>query len=129
MFCPFNRLIIKQADAESKTPGGIIIPEKAKGKIAPRRGEVIEAGPECKYVKKGDEVVFDRTTVAYDGIPDADGQIVEYVFAKEEDILAVGNRDLPSAKIDKTPKLFIEPIRGNAEAGGASEDFINDPRR
>jgi co-chaperonin GroES (HSP10) len=118
MFCPFNRLIIKQADAESKTPGGIIIPEKAKGKIAPRRGEVIEAGPECKYVQKGDEVVFDRATVCYDGIPDADGQIVEYVFAKEEDILAVGNRELPTAAgnvVEFNPNLEVPDL--------------NDPRR
>lgn len=98
MFCPFDRLIIKQFALEEKTPGGIIMPDKAREKHAPRRGEVIHVGPKCIYVWVGDQVVFKQpmgdSDVYVDGIPDEDGKITEYVFATESDILAVTNRDI-----------------------------------
>lgn len=93
MFCPKDKVIIKRESAEKKTPGGIIVPDKVQAKHPPRRGEVVSAGPECKYVRKGDQVVFSEKDSAFDGIPDENGVMQEYVFCREEDILAVTNRD------------------------------------
>jgi co-chaperonin GroES (HSP10) len=77
---------------ESVSAGGIIIPDAAKDKHPPRRGEVIYAGDKCVYCQVGDKVVFDKGDALYDGIPDESGTIIEYVFLKEEAILAITNR-------------------------------------
>jgi len=50
-----DRVLVKAAEAETKTAGGIIIPDSAKEK--PQRGTVIAAGPGKKrrtdYCKGG----------------------------------------------------------------------------
>lgn len=92
MLCPKDRLVIEQEAAETVTPGGIVIPDKVKAKTAPRRGTVICAGRECKYVREGDQVLFDKEAVYFDGIPGENGAVTEYVFAKEDDILVIANR-------------------------------------
>jgi len=77
-----------QDKSEDKTPGGIIIPDKAKKKNQPFRGKVYLAGAECKFVKAGDIVMFDREKVFTDTI---EGE--EYVFMREEEsVLVILNR-------------------------------------
>jgi co-chaperonin GroES (HSP10) len=88
MNAPFDRLIIEQQASEEITAGGIIIPDKVKDKHKPRRGKVVEAGPDCRHVSKGDMVMFDTQEACFDGFPGEDGNIVEYVFCHEKDILA-----------------------------------------
>jgi len=39
----FDRVLIKKAEAVTKTKGGIVIPEKAQGKIL--QGTVVAVGP------------------------------------------------------------------------------------
>jgi chaperonin GroES len=86
-----DRVVVTRIDAESKTVGGIIIPDTAKEK--PSEGEVIAVGPGGRDesgklipidLKKGDRVLFGKwsgTEVKIDG--------VEYLIMKESDILGV----------------------------------------
>jgi chaperonin GroES len=83
-----DRIVVTRIDAESKTAGGIIIPDTAKEK--PSEGEVIAVGPGGRdeagklIPKKGDRVLFGKwsgTEVKIDG--------VEYLIMKESDIMGV----------------------------------------
>jgi len=86
-----DRIIVKRVEEETKTAGGIFIPETAKEK--PQRGQVVAAGKGKKTeegkvlpldVKVGDIVLFGKyagTEVKVDG--------EEYLMMREDDILAV----------------------------------------
>ena len=86
-----DRVIIKRLEAETKSAGGIVIPDSATEK--PVRGEVIAAGSgkileDGKVrpiaVKAGDTVLFGKysgTEVKIDG--------EELLVMREEDLLAV----------------------------------------
>lgn len=81
-----DRVIVKPAAAETKTAGGIIIPDTAKEK--PQRGIVIAAGPGKKdepvMVKAGDTVLYGKyagTEITLDG--------EELLIMRESDILAI----------------------------------------
>ena len=86
-----DKVLIERIEAESKTAGGIVLPDAAKEK--PQRGKVVsvgegkplEDGSRSKMqVKKGDEVLF--TSYAGNEIK-LDGK--EYVIMDESDIMAV----------------------------------------
>ena len=86
-----DRVVIRRLEQESKSPGGIIIPDTAKEK--PMEGEVIAVGPGSRSddgkihpldVKAGDRVLFGKwsgTEVKLDG--------EELLIMKESDILGV----------------------------------------
>ena len=85
-----DRVVVKLAEAEETTKGGIILAGSAKEK--PQFAEVLEVGPgdivdgkEVKmYIKKGDKVVFERykgTEIKLDG--------TEYIIVSQSSILAV----------------------------------------
>ena len=86
-----DRVVVTRIDAESKSPGGIIIPDTAKEK--PTEGEVIAVGPGGRDesgklipidIKSGDRVLFGKwsgTEVKIEG--------VEYLIMKESDIMGV----------------------------------------
>jgi chaperonin GroES len=81
-----DRVIVQPAAAETKTAGGIIIPDTAKEK--PQRGIVLAAGPGKKdepvTVKAGDTVLYGKysgTEITVDG--------TEYLIMRESDILAI----------------------------------------
>jgi len=86
-----DRIIVERLEEETKTAGGIIIPDTAKEK--PQQGKVIEVGKgrvteDGKVVplsvKKGDRVLIGKysgTEVTIDG--------VEHVIVREDEILAV----------------------------------------
>lgn len=81
-----DRVIVKPAAAETKTAGGIIIPDTAKEK--PQRGTVTAAGPgktdEPMTVKAGDNVLYSK----YAGTEiNIDGE--ELIIMRESDILAI----------------------------------------
>ncbi|MBQ0045156.1 MAG: co-chaperone GroES [Bacteroidales bacterium] len=80
-----DRVLVEPKEAETKTAGGLIIPDTAKEK--PQQGVVIAAGPgkkdEPMEVKVGDTVLYGKyagTEVALDG--------VKYLIMKQSDILA-----------------------------------------
>lgn len=81
-----DRVIVKPAAAETRTAGGIIIPDTAKEK--PQRGTIIAAGPGKKdepvTVKAGDTVLYGK----YAGTEiNLDGE--ELLIMRESDILAI----------------------------------------
>ena len=81
-----DRVIVKPAAAETKTAGGIIIPDTAKEK--PQKGSIIAAGPgkkdEPMTVKPGDTVLYSK----YAGTEiNLDGE--ELLIMRESDILAI----------------------------------------
>ena len=86
-----DRVVLKRIEEDTKTKGGIIIPETAQEK--PMQGEIIAVGPGARDesgkvialdVKKGDRVLFGKwsgTEVKIDG--------TEYLIMKESDIMGV----------------------------------------
>ena len=81
-----DRVLIKPAEAEMKTAGGIIIPDSAKEK--PLKGTVIATGNGTKdeemLVKAGDTVLYGK----YAGTElEADGE--KYLMMRQSDILAI----------------------------------------
>ncbi len=86
-----DRVVIKRADTETKTAGGIFIPDTAGEK--PQEGEVIAVGPGGRDeagklipidLKKGDKVLFGKwsgTEVKIDA--------KELLIMKESDIMGV----------------------------------------
>lgn len=86
-----DRVIIQRLDAETKSPGGIVIPDTAaekpiRGKVvAVGKGKILENGSVRPLdVKVGDKILFGKysgTTVKVDG--------EELLVMREEDIMAV----------------------------------------
>jgi chaperonin GroES len=81
-----DRVIVKPADQEETTAGGIIIPDNAKEK--PQRGVVLAAGPGKKdepvSVKAGDTVLYGKyagTEIKLNG--------EELLIMRESDLLAI----------------------------------------
>ena len=86
-----DRVLVKRVEEETKTKGGIIIPDTAKEK--PQEGEVVAVGPGARNdkgelvaldVKPGDRVLFGKwsgTEVKLDG--------EELLIMKESDIMGV----------------------------------------
>ena len=86
-----DRVLIKRVEEETKTKGGIIIPDTAKEK--PQEGLVVAVGPGkvtdagnrvTPEVKAGDRILFGKysgTEIKVDG--------VEHLILREDDILAV----------------------------------------
>jgi chaperonin GroES len=90
-----DRIVIKRIEAESKSAGGILIPDTAREK--PHQGEVVAVGPGGRDengklipidVKAGDRVLFGKwcgTEVRIDDI--------EYLIMKESDVMGVTIKD------------------------------------
>ena len=86
-----DRIIVKRTEEETKTAGGIFIPETAKEK--PQKGEIVAAGNGKKTddgkvipldVKVGDKVLFGKyagTEIKVEG--------AELLIMREDDILGV----------------------------------------
>jgi len=86
-----DKVLVERVEAESKTAGGIVLPDTAKEK--PQRGKVVAAGEgrvlddgtrKKVQVKKGDLVLFTSyagTEIKIDG--------KEYLIMDESDIMAV----------------------------------------
>lgn len=86
-----DRVLVQRVEAETKTAGGIIIPDNTKER--PAEGKVISVGSGHRLtdgslrpleVKAGDRVLFGKyagTEIKVSG--------VEYLMMKEDDILGV----------------------------------------
>ncbi len=86
-----DRVVVKRVEEESKTKGGIIIPDTAKEK--PMEGEIVAVGPGARDekgnlvpldVKKGDRVLFGKWSGTEIKI---DGQ--DLLIMKESDIMGI----------------------------------------
>jgi len=87
-----DRVVVKPLEAETKTKGGIVLPDTAKEKpqegkiVAVGKGKVLENGSvQSLEVKVGDKVLYGK----YSGneITTKDGE--ELLIMREEDILAI----------------------------------------
>ena len=86
-----DRVLVKRVEEETKTRGGIIIPDTAKEK--PMQGEVLAVGPGARDdkgelvtpdVKPGDRILFGKwsgTEVKLDG--------EELLIMKESDVMGI----------------------------------------
>ena len=86
-----DKVLVQRLEAETKTTGGIVLPDSAKEK--PQRGKIVSVGKGKLFddgtrqkvqVKKGDMVLFTSyagTEVKIDG--------KEYLIMSESDIMAV----------------------------------------
>ncbi len=86
-----DRVLVRRVEEDTKTAGGIIIPDTAQEK--PSQGEIISVGPGARGesgaiqeldVKKGDKVLFGKwsgTEVKIDG--------EDLLIMKESDIMGV----------------------------------------
>ncbi len=86
-----DKVLVQRLEAETKTTGGIVLPDSAKEK--PQRGKIVSIGTgkllddgtrQKVQVKKGDMVLFTSyagTEVKIDG--------KEYLIMDESDIMAV----------------------------------------
>merc|ERR1712001_238088 len=86
----FDRILVQRADAITKTKGGIIIPEKAQGKVL--EGTVIAAGPGARN-EKGETVpvsiqVGDQVLLPEYGGTKIEIEAKEYTLLREADIVA-----------------------------------------
>ena len=89
-----DRVVVRRVEQETKSAGGIIIPDTAAEK--PQQGEIIAVGPGARDeagklvaldVKKGDKVLFGKwsgTEVKIDG--------QDLLIMKESDIMGVLDR-------------------------------------
>jgi chaperonin GroES len=89
-----DRVVVRRTEQETKSAGGIIIPDTAAEK--PQQGEVIAVGPGARDetgklipidLKKGDRVLFGKwsgTEVKIDG--------QELLIMKESDVMGVLER-------------------------------------
>jgi co-chaperonin GroES (HSP10) len=78
-----------EADKELKTESGIYIPEiaKDKGGVAPSSVyEVLDVGPDCKHVKKGDKVIMNYNA---SGIPIVISKDEKYLVYQEFEVIAI----------------------------------------
>jgi chaperonin GroES len=86
-----DRVVVKRLEQETKTKGGIIIPDTAKEKpvegvvVAVGSGKVLKNGKVRQLdVKTGDRILFGKysgTEIKLDG--------VEHVLLNEDDVLAI----------------------------------------
>ncbi len=86
-----DRILVKRVEEETKTKGGIIIPDSAKEK--PFEGKVVAVGKGKKTedgkvialdVKTGDRILFSKYAGSDIKIDD-----IEYLIMREEDVLGV----------------------------------------
>jgi chaperonin GroES len=86
-----DRVVVKPAEAEEVTKGGIILPDTAKEK--PQQGEIVAVGPGrtsddgkliAPQVSVGDTILYGKysgTEITVDG--------TEYLIMRESDIFAI----------------------------------------
>ncbi|CAN5235703.1 co-chaperone GroES [Caulobacter soli] len=86
-----DRVLVKRVEEETKTKGGIIIPDTAKEK--PQEGEVVAVGPGARNdkgdvvaldLKAGDKILFGKWSGSEVKV---DGQ--DLLIMKESDVLGV----------------------------------------
>lgn len=81
-----DRVLIQPAPAETKTVGGIIIPDSAKEK--PLRGTVVAVGTGTKdeemVLKAGDQVLYGK----YSGT-ELEYENEKYLIMRQSDVLAI----------------------------------------
>lgn len=77
-----DRVVATREEAATKTAAGLYLPDNAKEKS--QVAKVVAVGKDVKEIKDGDRIIvreYSTTDVKVEGI--------EYLIAKEEDVLAI----------------------------------------
>lgn len=77
-----DRIVAKPVEADTKTPGGILLPDQAKEKT--QIAEVLAVGKDVKEIKVGDKIV--HTEYGPNRFKQGSDELI---IVKEEDVLAV----------------------------------------
>ena len=87
-----DRIVVKPLEAETKTKGGIVLPDTAKEKpqegkvVAVGKGKILDNGTtQAPEVKVGDKVLYGK----YSGNEITTKEGEELLIMREEDILAI----------------------------------------
>jgi chaperonin GroES len=87
-----DRIVVKVLEAETKSKGGIVLPDSAKEKpqeakvVAVGKGKILESGTvQAPEVKVGDKVIFGK----YSGNEITTKEGEDLLILREEDILAI----------------------------------------
>lgn len=87
-----DRVVVRPLEAETKTKGGIVLPDTAKEKpqegeiVAVGKGKVLDSGTvQAMEVKVGDKVLYGK----YSGNEITTKEGEELLIMREEDILAI----------------------------------------
>ncbi len=75
------RVVAVREKAQTKTASGIYLPDTAKEK--PVVATVVAVGPEAKFIKNGDKIVYKEYATTELKLGDT-----EYLIINEEDVLA-----------------------------------------
>lgn len=88
-----DRIVAKQAETETKTASGILLPDQAREKA--KVAEVLAVGKDVKEVKVGDRIIYSE----YGPSRFKQGND-ELLIIKEEDVLAyLGEKHSPRATV------------------------------
>lgn len=85
-----DRVVVKPNSSETKSKGGIVLPDTAKEKpqegevVAVGKGKVVDGNLQPLELKKGDKVVFSRYGGDEFKIDD-----IEYKILREDEVLGV----------------------------------------
>lgn len=79
-----DRIIVERIEAESKTAGGIIIPDTAKEK--PAEGKLVAIGKDVKDLVVGDRILFAKFSGS-----EVKVEYKSFLIMKEADVLGVIN--------------------------------------
>ncbi|BDR55181.1 10 kDa chaperonin [Bombiscardovia apis] len=86
-----DKIVIKQAPAETKTASGLVIPDSAKEK--PQQGEVLAVGPGRRDDKGGlipvDVTVGDKVLYSKYGGTEVNYEGEDYLIVSARDVLAI----------------------------------------
>jgi chaperonin GroES len=112
-----DRVVIRRAEGDTKSKGGIIIPDTAKEK--PQEGAVIAVGPGSRDesgklmpldVKAGDAVLFGKwsgTEVKIDG--------EDLLIMKETDIMGIVEKStVEKSKVVESQPVKSKPVKSKA---------------
>jgi chaperonin GroES len=87
-----DRIVVKPLEAETKSKGGIVLPDTAKEKpqegkvVAVGKGKILDSGTvQAPEVKVGDKVLYGK----YSGNEITTKEGEELLIMREEDILAI----------------------------------------
>ena len=76
---PLNdKVVAKMKKEESKTVGGLYLPDSAKEK--PSTAVIESVGPDVKCLKAGDEIIFKSYSTT---------EFENWIILKEEDVIAI----------------------------------------
>jgi co-chaperonin GroES (HSP10) len=81
-------VLIKPDKLPERTPQGRLVIPRSSKEMLPELGTVIDAGPACEGVKKGDRVYFPRKSASVIVIDDTD-----YYFTNEHKIFYYEQRE------------------------------------